>query len=82
MCWNISASGRGNSSCANVFRVLRPGGLLRLAVPDLEDIARAYLKTLEETRAGTEGAEKRHQWMLVEILNQLTHTASSKKILA
>ena len=64
------------------FRVLRPGGLLRLAVPDLEDIARAYLKTLEETRAGTEGAEKRHQWMLVEMLDQLTRTASGGEMLA
>lgn len=64
------------------FRVLRPGGLLRLAVPDLENIARAYLKTLEETRTGKEGAEKRHQWMLVEMLDQLTRTASGGEMLA
>jgi glycosyltransferase involved in cell wall biosynthesis/SAM-dependent methyltransferase len=54
------------------FRVLRPGGLLRLAVPDLENIVRAYLVCLEEAEAGMEGAEDRHEWMLVELLDQMT----------
>jgi glycosyltransferase involved in cell wall biosynthesis/SAM-dependent methyltransferase len=54
------------------FRVLRPGGLLRLAVPDLENIVRAYLACLEDTKAGMEGAEDRHEWMLVELLDQMT----------
>ena len=30
------------------FRVLKPGGIIRVAVPDLETIARLYLKNLEE----------------------------------
>ena len=43
------------------FRVLRPGGLLRIAVPDLENIVRAYITTLEEVKADAPGAEERHQ---------------------
>jgi glycosyltransferase involved in cell wall biosynthesis/SAM-dependent methyltransferase len=58
------------------FRVLRPGGLLRLAVPDLENIAEAYLAGLKEVRAGIEGAEDRHEWMLVELLDQMTRRKS------
>ena len=46
--WNIFSKRQGEFFVRECFRVLRPGGLLRLAVPDLEDIARAYLKTLEE----------------------------------
>jgi glycosyltransferase involved in cell wall biosynthesis len=58
------------------FRALKPGGLLRVAVPDLEDIARSYLAALDEARSGDEGARKRHQWMILELLDQLARTES------
>src|SRR5688572_13614475 len=37
---------------AGCYRVLRPGGVLRVVVPDLEAIARLYLQTLEGAVAG------------------------------
>jgi len=58
------------------FRVLRPGGLLRIAVPDLENIARAYIAALEEAKADAPGAEERHQWMIIELIDQLTRDRS------
>src|SRR5690349_21176406 len=36
---------------AECFRVLRPGGFLRVAVPDLETICRLYLTHLEAALA-------------------------------
>ncbi|MGE4538375.1 MAG: glycosyltransferase [Desulfovibrio sp.] len=57
---------------AECFRVLRPGGVLRLAVPDLEGIARAYLATLDALEQGLPEAEDRHAWMVVELIDQLT----------
>lgn len=52
------------------FTVLKPGGLIRIAVPDLERIARQYLATLDEATQGVEGAEDRYTWMLLELVDQ------------
>lgn len=58
------------------FRVLRPGGILRVVVPDLEGILRSYLAVLDSARAGEAGAEDRLSWMQVELLDQLTRQYS------
>ncbi|MGE9985068.1 glycosyltransferase [Desulfovibrio sp. SGI.169] len=58
------------------FRVLRPGGILRVVVPDLEGILRGYLAALDSARAGEAGAEDRLCWMQVELLDQLTRQYS------
>ncbi len=71
----------GEFFIAECFRVLRPGGLLRVVVPDLENIARTYLNCLDAARRGEEGATQKHQWMLVELLDQLTRTQSGGEML-
>jgi predicted SAM-dependent methyltransferase len=61
---------------AEARRLLAPGGIVRIVVPDLEGIARAYLASLE--RVVTEAtAERRweHRWMTVELLDQLVRDA-------
>jgi SAM-dependent methyltransferase len=62
-------------------RTLKPGGLLRIAVPDLENIARAYLTALDDARVGDVGARARHRWMLIEMLDQLTRRKSGGDML-
>ena len=37
---------------AECYRVLKPAGILRVAVPDLEQIARLYLQCLDSARRG------------------------------
>ena len=37
----------GGQFVAEIFRVLRPGGIFRLSTPDLERVVRAYLERLE-----------------------------------
>ncbi len=61
---------------AECFRVLRPGGILRVAVPDLEQICRAYLDALELAVDGAPDAAARHQWMTVELIDQMTREES------
>ena len=51
-------------------RVLRPGGILRIAVPDLEQIARQYLAALDRAAAGQPGGEADHHWMTLELYDQ------------
>lgn len=48
-------------------RVLRPGGILRVVVPDLAVQARAYLEALADAGAGEPGAADRHRWAVVEL---------------
>jgi predicted SAM-dependent methyltransferase len=50
-------------------RVLKPGGILRIAIPNLEQIAKAYLHTLVQT--GAVHADENHDWMTIELLDQL-----------
>jgi len=53
-------------------RVLKSTGLLRVVVPDLEQIARVYLSALDAVRAvdRNETAAK-HEWMIIELIDQL-----------
>lgn len=62
------------------YRVLKPGGVIRIAVPDLEQILRAYLAALDDVRQAGEkcdqAAEDRLLWMQVELLDQLVRSRS------
>ncbi|MGB3309790.1 MAG: glycosyltransferase [Nodosilinea sp.] len=52
------------------LRVLRPGGVLRVVVPDLEQIAREYLRILEETENDSENTPHDYDWILLEMYDQ------------
>ena len=52
------------------YRVLRPQGILRVVVPDLEEIARVYLKTLDKVSAGFEEEISNYEWILLEMYDQ------------
>ncbi len=53
-------------------RVLRPGGTLRVVVPDLEAIARLYLDALDDAWAGDPAAAEAHRWLVMELYDQTT----------
>jgi SAM-dependent methyltransferase len=56
-------------------RVLRPGGILRIGVPDLETICRLYLQALEAAAADS-AAEPDLEWMTIELLDQAVRERS------
>jgi predicted SAM-dependent methyltransferase len=71
------AVGEARRLVAEIHRVLVPGGVVRLVVPDLENIARAYLASLERAAAQPTAERRReHAWMTVELLDQLVRDAS------
>ena len=70
----------GRSFLRECHRVLSPGGVLRVAVPDVEQIARQYLVALEEAVAGTPESGDRHAWMKLELLDQLVRTESGGRM--
>jgi predicted SAM-dependent methyltransferase len=51
-------------------RVLRPGGIIRVVVPDLERIAQLYLQALENIESAGDGAQAQYDWMLLELYDQ------------
>lgn len=58
-------------------RVLVSGGIVRIVVPDLEGIARAYLASLDAVDAtGDDESRWWHRWMTVELLDQLVRRRS------
>jgi SAM-dependent methyltransferase len=57
------------------LRVLRKGGIVRVAVPDLERIARAYLQAMEGAVAGDVTWKKRYDWLLLEMYDQANRDA-------
>jgi predicted SAM-dependent methyltransferase len=58
------------------FRVLRPGGIIRLAVPDLEAIAREYLDVVARADKGERAAMAQYEWIALELLDQLVRDKS------
>ena len=53
------------------FRVLKPGGIIRLVVPDLEAIARQYLVCLDGADQGAPNAENDYEWIVLEMMDQM-----------
>jgi len=53
------------------YRSLKIGGILRVVVPDLEQITRTYLACVDEVEAGVDGASERHEWMIHELVDQM-----------
>lgn len=53
------------------FRVLASGGVLRLAVPDLEAIAREYLTILDRLVQGDTNRAQDYEWIMLEMYDQV-----------
>lgn len=52
------------------FRVLKPGGFLRLSVPDFEAQARLYLDLVEMVGKGDAAAGEKLEWIILEMIDQ------------
>lgn len=58
------------------LRALRPGGVIRVVVPDLEGICRLYLEALDRSRAGDPDWKARYDWMMLELYDQVVRTVT------
>jgi SAM-dependent methyltransferase len=60
---------------AECFRVLRAGGTVRVAVPDLEVICRTYLAVLDDALRGDTDARRNYEWIVLELFDQFSRTS-------
>lgn len=64
------------------YRVLRTQGIIRIAVPDLEQIIRSYIFALEQALAGAQEAAENYNWLLLELFDQMVRNQSGGEMAA
>ena len=65
----------GRDLLTECLRVLKPGGVVRIVVPDLEQIASLYLQKHQQAWDGN-GKPVDYRWMKLELLDQLVRGQS------
>lgn len=63
------------------YRVLQPNGIIRIAIPDLEQIALNYLKYLNESLNDIPGASEKYNWTMLELFDQLVRSTSGGEMI-
>ena len=59
------------------FRILKPGGIMRVVVPDLENIVNEYIKHLNENiNNPSKQVEANYDWILLEMYDQTVRNYS------
>ena len=72
----------GEKLIEECFRVLKSGGILRIAIPDIEIIIKKYLSLLEE---GIDNPENKlikanYDWMMIELFDQTVRNQSGGRM--
>lgn len=72
----------GSKFIKECFRILKPKGVIRIAVPDLEQICREYLLNLDKAfESGDKETIVKHNWNVLELFDQMTRTESGGNII-
>ena len=65
----------GQKIVGEMYRVLKKKGVVRIVVPDLENVCREYLTILDSI--GNDDSDiKKYEWIVIELLDQLTRDVS------
>lgn len=63
------------------FRILKPGGILRMAFPDLEKIVKEYQNNIVRLDEGDENAKWDYDWILLEMYDQTVRNENGGEML-
>jgi predicted SAM-dependent methyltransferase len=66
----------GQFFMSECYRVLKKGGVIRVVVPNLEEIAKQYLGNLENALAGKVNAAQNYDWAVIELFDQMIRRRS------
>lgn len=64
------------------YRVLEPQGILRISVPDMEQIIRNYIIALEQAFEGSKESAHNYNWLLLELFDQMVRNHSGGEMVA
>lgn len=76
------SAGEATALAKETWRVLKPDGLVRIATPDLEAIARLYLEKLEQACQNETCAADDYDWILLELFDQIGRETSGGEMAA
>jgi predicted SAM-dependent methyltransferase len=63
------------------YRVLIPNGVLRIVVPDLEGIAKNYIKSIQDLENSPSSVNNsNHEWAVLEMIDQMVRIKSGGEI--
>ena len=71
----------GRNFLKESVRVLRPGGVLRVVIPDLEDLCRFYVDSLDRIDRGEIDGEELREWAVLELIDQMVRPKSGGGVL-
>lgn len=65
------------------YRVLKPNGIIRIAIPDLEQIVINYIKVLKEVieNSASKEAQNKYDWILFEMYDQTVRNKTGGEML-
>ncbi len=73
----------GEKVLKNVAMVMKPGGIIRLVTPDLEELSKTYLTLLDELRLNPSKESKfKYDWIRLELFDQIVRDRSGGETLA
>lgn len=71
------AKGDGEKFIKECFRVLKPGGIIRVVVPELEQLARSYIASLEAVLQDNNAINaENYKWAVIELFDQMVRNHS------
>ncbi len=62
------------------YRIMKKGGIVRIVVPDLEDVCKEYLRVLELAKTSDDYSEK-YKYVTIELLDQISRKKSGGEML-
>lgn len=63
------------------YRVLKPDGIIRVIVPNLEQIIRNYIKFLDGAKNGDIDLQEKYEWTMIELFDQMVRNFSGGNML-
>lgn len=63
------------------YRVLKPKGIIRVVVPDLEQIVKNYINFLEKAKLGDTDSQEKYEWTMIELFDQMVRNQSGGEML-
>lgn len=63
------------------YRVLKPKGVMRVVVPDLEQLMRNYIEFLDKAKTGDVDAQEKYEWTLIELFDQMVRNYTGGEML-